>query len=83
MQFAKEFQANWQEGYCFILKKPDPIQHEQPSTEFKNYSGNFLNIGLTARTLLIVTSICYYFGGKRFADGEEVETEVRKWLRQQ
>jgi hypothetical protein len=22
-------------------------------------------------------------GGKRFADGEEVETEVRKWLRQQ
>jgi hypothetical protein len=22
-------------------------------------------------------------GGKRFADDEEVETEVRKWLRQQ
>jgi hypothetical protein len=25
----------------------------------------------------------FHFGGKRFADDEEVETEVRKWLRQQ
>jgi hypothetical protein len=24
-----------------------------------------------------------HFGGKRFADDDEVETEVRKWLRQQ
>jgi hypothetical protein len=24
-----------------------------------------------------------HLGGKRFADDEEVETEVRKWLRQQ
>jgi hypothetical protein len=24
-----------------------------------------------------------YLGGKRFADDEEVETEVRKWLRKQ
>jgi hypothetical protein len=27
--------------------------------------------------------IPYHFGGKHFADNEEVETEVRKWLRQQ
>jgi hypothetical protein len=27
---------------------PDPIQPEQPRREFKNYSGNFLNIRLTA-----------------------------------
>jgi hypothetical protein len=43
--------ANWQEGYCFITTMPGPIQAEQPRTEFKNSSGSFLNIGLTARTL--------------------------------
>jgi hypothetical protein len=25
----------------------------------------------------------FRLGGKRFADGDEVETEVRKWLRRQ
>jgi hypothetical protein len=34
-----------------------------------------------------VESVCrvkqFSFGGKRFADDEEVETEMRKWLRQQ
>jgi hypothetical protein len=29
---------------------PDSIQHEQPRRKFKNYSGNFLNIRLTAWT---------------------------------
>jgi hypothetical protein len=40
--------------------------------------------------LFIVGSVCRLkrftpcqLGGKRFADDEEVETEVRKWLRQQ
>jgi hypothetical protein len=55
MQFAENFQANWQEGYCFIMTMPDPIQLEEPSTEFKNYSGNFLNIRLTDRTWPLVT----------------------------
>jgi hypothetical protein len=35
----------------------------------------------------MVGSVChvtqFYLGGKRFADDEEAETEVRKWLRQQ
>jgi hypothetical protein len=35
----------------------------------------------------MLESVCrvkrFHFGGKRFADDEEVETEVRKWLRQQ
>jgi hypothetical protein len=31
-------------GYCFIMTMPDPIQPEQPRREFKNCSGNFLNI---------------------------------------
>jgi hypothetical protein len=34
-----------------------------------------------------VGSVCrvkrFHLGGKRFADEEEAETEVRKWLRQQ
>jgi hypothetical protein len=37
--------------------------------------------------LFTVGSVCrvklFCLGGKRFADDEEVETEVRKWLRQQ
>jgi hypothetical protein len=49
MQFAENVQANWQEGYCFIMTIPGPIQPKQPRRKFKNYSGNFLNIRLTAR----------------------------------
>jgi hypothetical protein len=48
MQFAENVLGNWQEGYCFIMIMPDPLQHEQPRRELKNYSGNFLNICLTA-----------------------------------
>jgi hypothetical protein len=37
--------------------------------------------------MFMVGSICrvkrFHLGGKRFADDEEVETEVQKWLRQQ
>jgi hypothetical protein len=50
MQFAENFQISRQEVYFFIMTMPDPIQPEQPRREFKNYSGNFLNIRLTART---------------------------------
>jgi hypothetical protein len=36
--------------------------------------------------LFMVRSVCrvkrFHLGGKRFADDEEVETEVRTWLRQ-
>jgi hypothetical protein len=40
------------------MTMPDLIQPEKPSREFKNYSGKFLNIRLTARTWPLVTSIC-------------------------
>jgi hypothetical protein len=43
--------------YC-IMTMPDPIQSEQQTREFRNHSGNFLNIGLTARTWPLLTSIC-------------------------
>jgi hypothetical protein len=58
MQFAENVQANWQQRYCFIMTMPGPIQSKEPRREFKNYSGNFLNIRLTARSWPPVTSIC-------------------------
>jgi hypothetical protein len=57
MQFAENFEANWQEAYCFIMTTADPIQPKEPRREFKNYSGNVLKIDITARTWTIVTSI--------------------------
>jgi hypothetical protein len=56
--FTENVQANWQVGYCFIMRVPDPIQPEKPRREFKNYSGNFLNVRLTAQTWPLVTSTC-------------------------
>jgi hypothetical protein len=80
MQFVDIIQATWQDGYCFIMIMPDPIQLKQPRIYFRNYSGNFLNIRLTAQTWPLVTSLFgllkNHLGGKRFADDEEVETEV-------
>jgi hypothetical protein len=58
MQFAGNVHVNWQEGHCFVMTMPDTIQSERPRTEFKNYSGDFLNIRLTALTWPLVTSIC-------------------------
>jgi hypothetical protein len=58
IQIADDVQANWQEGYCVIMTMPDPIQPKQPGREFKNCSGNFLNILLTVRTWPLETSIC-------------------------
>jgi hypothetical protein len=66
---------------------PDLIQNKQRRSEFKNYSANFLNIHLITRAWPLVTlsvwSTKNHLGGKCFADDEEVEMEVQKWLRQQ
>jgi hypothetical protein len=66
---------------------PDLIQNKQPRTEFKNYSANFLNIHLIARAWPLVTLSVWatkiHLGSECFADDEEVEMEVKKWLRQQ
>jgi hypothetical protein len=39
------------------------------------------------RLLFVLGSVCcvkrFHLGGKRFADDEDVDAEVRKWLRQQ
>jgi hypothetical protein len=49
IQFAENFQANWQEEYYFIMTIPDSTQPEQPRRKFKNYSENSQNIHFTAR----------------------------------
>jgi hypothetical protein len=59
MQFTEKIQANWQKWYCFIMTMPGhPIQPEQPRRESKIYSGNFLNICVTAQTWHLITSNC-------------------------
>jgi hypothetical protein len=45
-------------GNCFIMTMPDPIQPEQPRRDFKKYSGNFLNIHLTAWTPQVTSTCC-------------------------
>jgi histone-lysine N-methyltransferase SETMAR len=69
------------------MTMPDPIQSKQPRREFKNYSGNFFKHPPYRPDL--APSDYYLFGplknhlcGKRFADDEEAEMEVQKWLRQ-
>jgi hypothetical protein len=80
MQSIENIQANWQEGYCFIVTIPDPIQPKQPRREFKNYSGNFLNIRLAARTWPLVTSSVWsaknHLGDRRYVDDIEVESKM-------
>jgi hypothetical protein len=86
MQFAENFQVNWQE-HCFIITMPDPIQPEQPRIELNNYGASFFNILLAARTWPLMSSICLARKKpprrKGFVNDEEVEKEVWKWLRQQ
>jgi histone-lysine N-methyltransferase SETMAR len=56
---------------------PDPIQPEQPGTEGP-YSPQ-----LAPNDFHLFGPLKIHLSGKRFTDDEEVETEVRKWLRQQ
>jgi hypothetical protein len=81
IQFTENVQANWQEGYCFIMSMPDPIRPEQPRRKFKNYSGDFLSIRLYSPDLApsdfhLFDPLENHLGGKYFAHDEEVETEV-------
>jgi histone-lysine N-methyltransferase SETMAR len=80
MQSTGNVQANWQEGYCLIMTMPGHIQDriqelQREILEHPPYSPDLI----TSDFRLLKNDL----GGKRFADDEEVETEVRKWLRQQ
>jgi hypothetical protein len=35
VQFAENVQANWQEGYCFIMTMPDPIELDFAHSDFR------------------------------------------------
>jgi hypothetical protein len=71
--------------FCKVYgHRTEGLIKNEPRKEFKNYSGNFLNIRLMAQIWPLVTSICSvhknHLGGKRFTDDDEAEMEVRKWL---
>jgi hypothetical protein len=90
MQFTENFQANWQEGHCFIMTMPDPMQPEQPRREFKNYYVQWELLEHSPYSLDLAPSDFHLFGlikkhlgGKCLAGDKEVETNVRKWLIQQ
>jgi hypothetical protein len=86
MQFTENVRVNWQEGYCFIMRMPDPIQPEQTREEFKNY-GEFLehppcSADLAPSDFHLIGPLRNRLSDKHFID-DEVEMEVWKWLRQQ
>jgi hypothetical protein len=43
----QDVQANWQEGHCFIMTMPDPMQPEQPRKGFKSQEWELLEDRLT------------------------------------
>jgi hypothetical protein len=63
-----------------LLHHDNARPHTAP---FKKYSGNFLSPGLAPGDFHLSGPLKDHLGGKRFADDEEVETELQKWLRQQ
>jgi histone-lysine N-methyltransferase SETMAR len=88
VQFTENIQANWQEGYCFIMTVPDPIQSEQPRREFKNYQWELLehppySVDLAHSDFHLFGLLKSHPGGRHFSDDDEVEMEVWKWQRQQ
>jgi hypothetical protein len=42
----RKLQANWQEGHCFIMTVPDPIQPEQPGKDSR------VRVGTSSRSAL-------------------------------
>jgi hypothetical protein len=64
------------------MTMPDPIEPEQAMREFKNYSGNFLNIPPYSSDL--GPSDFHLFGPlKKGLDGRPDVSLMAKWLRQQ
>jgi hypothetical protein len=85
VQFIEKVQAKWQEGYYYIMTMPDTTQPKQPRRVFKNCSGilNILTSQAWPPVISSVWSCRNHLAGKFFAESEEVEMEVQKWLRQQ
>jgi hypothetical protein len=73
MQFAENFQANWQEEYCFITRLPEPIQPEL-QWELLEYPPH--SPDLSTCDFHLFGPLKHHLGGKCFADDEDIETEV-------
>jgi hypothetical protein len=71
-----------------LLHHHNASPHTPPATQerIQNYSGNFLNICLTAQTWPLVTPSVWstknHLGGKCYTDDKEAGRGVWKWLRQ-
>jgi hypothetical protein len=88
MQFIENIQANWQEGYCFIMTMPDPHTAQATQERIQKLQWELLehppySPDLVPSEFHLFGPLKYHLGGKYFADDEENEMEVRKWLRQQ
>jgi hypothetical protein len=67
----EEFTTEEQRCCAFFCREKDSMQRIFTKKCF------LFTVGIVCRVKR------FYLGGKRFADDEEVETEVRKWLRRQ
>jgi hypothetical protein len=66
-------------GALFIMTMSDPIQPEKPRDEFKDYSGNLLNIRLTGWTWSLVISICFVLSKTTLVANISLMTKRLKW----
>jgi hypothetical protein len=81
MQFAEDVQANWQEGYCFIMVMPDPIQPEFQELQWEHLEHPPHRPTLAPSDFHLFGPLKRHLGGRRVTDDEEFERDVRKWLR--
>jgi histone-lysine N-methyltransferase SETMAR len=73
MQFVENVQANWQEGYCFIMTQERIEELQSELHEHSPYSTDLAPSGFH-----LFGPLKSHLGGRRFADDEEVETKVRR-----
>jgi hypothetical protein len=86
--FAENIQANWQEGYCFIMTIPDlhraqATQERIQVLQWEHLEHPPYSPDLAPTDFHLYDLLKKHFVGKHFFDDKEVETEVWKWLRQQ
>jgi histone-lysine N-methyltransferase SETMAR len=83
MQFAENVQANWQDGYCFIMTTTQSTQGRIEELQWELLEHLPYSPDLAPSDFHLFDPLKNHLGGTRFTDDKEVETEVQKWLRQQ
>jgi transposase len=87
MQLAENGQANWQEGWILLrhdntrLHTAGPTQERIQELQWELLEHPPYSPDLAPRDLHLFGPLKKTLGDKRFTDDEEVQTEVRKWLR--